>query len=136
MQLTVLGGAAAWPNPGQGCSSYLISSGSTNIVVDCGSDTFLELRKHIDYHDVDCDRVITLPLRPYARPGAISLWVALRTEQTSNDASDLWLPPGGMDILSRLALRAGKAEKTWSRFGREAFDLREYDPATALAWLG
>jgi ribonuclease BN (tRNA processing enzyme) len=53
LRLTVLGGAAAWPNPGQGCSSYLIESDARAILLDCGPDTLIELRKHIDYTAVD-----------------------------------------------------------------------------------
>ena len=53
IELTCLGGAAAWPNPGQGCSSYLVRSGETTILLDAGSDTFMELRKHADYRELD-----------------------------------------------------------------------------------
>jgi ribonuclease BN (tRNA processing enzyme) len=44
MELTILGGSAAGPNPGQGCSGYLVESGTTRVVVDLGPGTFPELR--------------------------------------------------------------------------------------------
>ena len=53
MQLTILGGSAAAPNPGQGCSGYLVESGTTRVVVDLGSGTFPELRRHADYRLLD-----------------------------------------------------------------------------------
>ena len=37
MELTILGGSAAGPNPGQGCSGYLVESGTTHVVIDLGS---------------------------------------------------------------------------------------------------
>src|SRR5215213_12027870 len=53
MELTVLGGSAAGPNPGQGCSGCLIESGATQVVVDLGPGTFTELRRHVDYRSID-----------------------------------------------------------------------------------
>ena len=53
MKLTVLGGSAAGPNPGQGCSGYLVGSGMTHVVVDLGPGTFQELRRHVDFRAID-----------------------------------------------------------------------------------
>ena len=53
MELTILGGSAAGPNPGQGCSGYLVESGTTRVVVDLGPGTFPELRRHVDYRLLD-----------------------------------------------------------------------------------
>ena len=53
MELTILGGSAAGPNPGQGCSGYLVESGTTHVVIDLGSGTFPELRRHVDYRLLD-----------------------------------------------------------------------------------
>ncbi|HEX7104031.1 MAG TPA: hypothetical protein VF201_15410, partial [Nitrolancea sp.] len=39
----VLGGASAAPNPGQGCSGYLVQLGETRIVLDLGPGTLPEL---------------------------------------------------------------------------------------------
>src|SRR5215213_1671056 len=49
MELTILGGSAAGPNPGQACSGYLVEGGTTRVVVDLGPGTFPELRGHVDY---------------------------------------------------------------------------------------
>lgn len=53
MRLTVLGGSAAGPNPGQGCSGDLVQSGPTGVVLDPGPGTLPELQKHVDYREID-----------------------------------------------------------------------------------
>lgn len=127
MRLTILGGAAAWPNPGQGCSSYLISSGSTNIVVDCGPGTLPELRKQFDYHDVDaillthCHADHMLDLVPYR-------YGLLYGPERSGRRIPLWLPPGGAMVMERLAIALGAGEDEGS-YWSEAFDLHTYNPA-------
>jgi ribonuclease BN (tRNA processing enzyme) len=49
MQLVVLGGSAASPNAGAGCSGYLVQHGDDNVVLDLGPGTLPELRRHTDY---------------------------------------------------------------------------------------
>lgn len=39
MEPTILGGSAVGPNPGQGCSGYLVMSATTRVAVDLGSGT-------------------------------------------------------------------------------------------------
>lgn len=43
MDLTVLGGSAAYAGPGQACSGYLLADGRTQVLLDCGSGSLSNL---------------------------------------------------------------------------------------------
>lgn len=131
IELICLGGAAAWPNPGQGCSSYLIRTDNTAILVDAGPDTLLELRKHIDFRDLDaivishCHSDHILDLIPY-RYGLVY------GPQKPLKPIPLWLPPGGRTILANLAGAIGGHGEAVEGFWESVFTLAEYDPDTEL----
>lgn len=131
LSLTVLGGSAAWPNPGQGCSAYLATDGTTTVLLDCGPNTLLELRKHVDYTALDaivishCHSDHFLDLVPY-RYGLIY------GRRTSLRTIPVWLPPDGRDRMEMLGdAFAGQGESHQS-FWEPAFDLDEYDPRAGL----
>ena len=48
MKLTVLGGSAAAPNPGDACAGYHVASGATALLLDCGSGVVSQLRALAD----------------------------------------------------------------------------------------
>jgi ribonuclease BN (tRNA processing enzyme) len=128
MRLTVLGGSAAGPNPGQGCSGYLIESGATKIVLDLGPGTFPELRKHVDFRLLDAvvishlhlDHVLDLLTMRYA--------LAYNPVPSSRPVP-LWLPPGGTVFLGRLA--AALTDPGDAGYFRP-FAPSEYDPGGAM----
>ncbi len=131
LTLTVLGGSAAWPNPGQGCSAYLVQDGTTSVLLDCGPNTLLELRKHVDYATLDaivishCHSDHILDLVPY-RYGLIY------GPGNSKMRIPVWLPPGGrerMDMLGNAFDGQGEPQES---FWDPAFDLQEYDPDAGL----
>ncbi len=131
IELTCLGGAAAWPNPGQGCSSYLVRSGETTILLDAGSDTFMELRKHADYRELDAvvishghsDHV--LDLVPY-RYGLI-----YGPAQAEKPIA-VWLRPDSRRVLDSLASAFSAPGENPDSFWDRAFSLQEYDPVSGL----
>ncbi len=131
LTLTVLGGSAAWPNPGQGCSAYLVQDGTTTVLLDCGPNTLLELRKHVDYTTLDaivishCHSDHILDLVPY-RYGLIY------GPGNSSHRIPVWLPPGGCERMEMLGgAFAGQGEPHAS-FWEPAFEMEEYDPAARL----
>lgn len=129
MRLTILGGSAAGPNPGQGCSGYLLESGSTRVVIDLGSGTFPELRRHVDFRSIDA--VILSHLHLDHTLDVLALRYALAYNPISPERPiPLWLPPGGLDFLDRLA--AALANSSERRRYFSVFDAREYDPDVVL----
>src|SRR5215211_2784973 len=102
MQLTILGGSAAGPNPGQGCSGYLVESGTTSVVVDLGSGTFPQLRRHTDFRLLDGVVLSHGHLDHFL--DILTLRYALAYNPVAADRKlPLWLPPGGLELLDRLA---------------------------------
>jgi ribonuclease BN (tRNA processing enzyme) len=53
MKLTVLGNNGPFPAAGGACSGYLLQSGSTNILIDCGSGILANLQKIIGIDKLD-----------------------------------------------------------------------------------
>ncbi len=132
MRLTILGGSAAGANPGQGCSGYLVESGSTQLVIDLGTGTFPELRRHVDFRSIDA--VVLSHLHLDHTLDVLALRYALAYNPVSPDRRlPLWLPPGGLDFLDRLATALSDPPESSHYFS--VFDAREYDPEVDL-WIG
>ena len=130
MRLTVLGGSAAGPNAGQGCSGYLVETDTTRVVLDLGPGTLPELRRHADYRSLKgvvvshlhADHVLdlialryALAYNPVPPPGLIPLW----------------MPPGGLEFLAGVA-RAFAPREEASSFFTDVFSITEYQPQEAL----
>jgi ribonuclease BN (tRNA processing enzyme) len=130
MRLTVLGGSAAGPNPGMGCSSYLLRDGDTAIVIDLGPGTVPELKRHIDPRILDAivishahlDHLLDLATLRYSLKYAPS---------PATKSVDVWIPPEARRTLDRLALAfADDGEE--ATFYSGVLALREYHPGRAL----
>lgn len=130
MRLTILGGSAAGPNPGQGCSGYLVESGSTRIVLDLGPGTFPELRRHVDFRAIDAIVISHLHVDHWL--DLLAMRFALSYNPVPPSAPiRLWLPPGGLGLLERLAGAIAEAGSASNYFS--VFDAREFVPAEELA---
>lgn len=131
MKLTCLGGAAAWPNPGQGCSSYLIRTPGTSILVDCGPDTLHVLRSQIQYATLDAVVIShmhsdhMLDLVPYRYGLTYGI-------ERPEGPIPLHVPPGGLAKLEALATALGGNSEPGDSFWHPAFDVQEYQPETGL----
>jgi ribonuclease BN (tRNA processing enzyme) len=53
LTLTVLGCSGTYASPGNACSGYLVSDGSTTVWVDAGSGTLANLQRHVPLDGVD-----------------------------------------------------------------------------------
>jgi ribonuclease BN (tRNA processing enzyme) len=53
VRITVLGKSPSWQDAGGACSGYLVQSGETNLLLDCGNGVFGKLREAIDYVDLE-----------------------------------------------------------------------------------
>ena len=54
MRVIILGTSAAFSAKDECCSSYLITAGGNNYVIDTGSGSFSVLQKYIHYKDIHC----------------------------------------------------------------------------------
>lgn len=130
MRLTVLGGAAAGGNPGQGTSGYLVQSRGASIVLDIGFGTLAELRRHANIRDLDAVVVSHLHLDHLLDLLALRYALAYNPRRTDRRVP-VWLPPGGFAFLDRLA-GALADDGDGGRFFADAFDVSEYDPNQPL----
>jgi ribonuclease BN (tRNA processing enzyme) len=129
MKLTILGGSAAGPNPGQGCSGYLVESGATQVVIDLGPGTFPELRRHADY------RLLDGVVLSHGHVDHFLDVFALRYALAYNPVAaghrlPLWLPPGGAGLLHRLAHAI--VDNADSDEFLSVFEVNQYDPDDPL----
>ena len=131
MRVIVLGGSAACPNPRQGCSGYLVSDGTVNLLLDCGPGIIPELLAHVtldDLHGIVLshlhqDHLLDLiPLRyglTYA-PGLRRRYL------------HIWIPPGGRTFFDALGRTLAHESNGQTSFFEESYVFHEFDPAAPL----
>lgn len=97
--------------------------------MDLGTGTFPELRRHVDFRTIDA--VVLSHLHLDHTLDVLALRYALAYNPVSpRRRLPLWLPPGGLDFLDRLALAL--SDPTESNRYFSVFDAREFDPEVAL----
>jgi ribonuclease BN (tRNA processing enzyme) len=126
MKLTTLGGSAAGTGTLQGCSSYLVQSDSTSLVLDMGPGTLQQLRAHVDYRTLD-GIVIS-----HLHADHIADLVALRFTLSYNPIPaarpiPLHLPPEGVATLRRIAQAFDTPDSGLEWFSA-VLDIHEYNP--------
>lgn len=129
MRLTILGGSAASPNTGQGCSGYLVESGETRLLLDPGPGTLQELRRHADF------RTLSAVLVSHMHLDHVLDLLALRHALAYNPTPapgpiPIWLPPGGASLLARATAPFDECDEP-GRFDATVL-VREYDPGRLL----
>lgn len=129
LTLTILGGSAAGPNPGQGCSGYLVSHRQTSVVLDLGPGTLPQLRWHTNFRELDAVVLSHLHLDHMLDVLALRFALAYNPVKAGQPLP-LWVPPGGAAFFTRLA-RAFAAETPAAEY-LSVFSIREYDPALPL----
>jgi ribonuclease BN (tRNA processing enzyme) len=128
--LTVLGGSAAGPNTGAGCSGYLVESDGTRIVLDLGPGTLPELRRHADFRTVAGIVISHMHLDHVLDIAALRFALAYNPIKPPG-RMPLWLPPGGFAQLGRIALAFADEGEDIDYFS-SVFDVSEYDPGDTL----
>lgn len=130
MKLDMLGSAAAGTNARSGCSGYLIRSGTTQLLIDCGPGILPALKRLIDVRTIDAivishmhiDHILDLvPLRAAYRYAPVPF----------DRRVPLWLPPGGSDILDSLAAPLDLDQHS-PLFFDQVFQTAEYNPFDTL----
>lgn len=130
MIVTVLGSAAAGGNPGSGCSGYLVRTGHTAVLIDCGPGTVGEVERWID--PVDLDGIVISHMHLDHWLDLVTLRASLRYRPEPSDRRvPLWLPPDGERILDGLAAPLDLDHQSPLFFDR-TFVTREYNPLDTL----
>lgn len=125
MELTVLGGSAATPNPNDASAGYLIRSGGTAILVDCGSGVISRLRAHHDPRALSA--VIISHLHSDHVLDLVALRYSLQYAPPGPSAPiPLYLPPGGNAFLARLGAVFAVGNETATDFWTAVFTPLEY----------
>jgi ribonuclease BN (tRNA processing enzyme) len=107
-----------------------VESGATHVVVDLGSGTFPELRRHVDYRLLDGVVLSHGHLDHFL--DIFALRYALAYNPVAPDRQlPLWLPPGGLSLLERLA-EAISDDADSGEF-LSVFDLHQYEPDGLLS---
>lgn len=130
MRLTVLGGASAGPNAGQGCSGYLVDSGATRVVLDLGPGTLPELRRHADFRMLDGVVLSHLHI-DHCLDLFAHYWALSHNPVRPPGPMPVWMPPGAgnfiddvLGVLSPAGLAGAPVDRV--------FSVREFDPDQAL----
>ncbi len=131
MELTILGGSAAAPNGGDASAGYLVTSGATTILIDCGSGVVSQLRARADAHALG--GVIISHLHSDHTLDLVALRYALQYAPYSGERRPvpLHLPPGGSAFLERLGAVFQSGNEVGQDFWGEVFTPREYGPEAA-----
>jgi ribonuclease BN (tRNA processing enzyme) len=129
--MTVLGKSPAWADAGGACSGYLVESGDTGVLVDCGPGVLGKLRELRDYASVDAIVIShlhadhMLDVVPYA---SALLYGPRWFHRGGAPRPALHVPPGGREAFARVCQGSGMFETHVD----DAFDLAEYDPDEPL----
>jgi len=119
VKLTVVGCSPAWPNPGGAQSGYLLE-GPGRLLLDCGPGVLARLREREAWPQVDAIAITHWHLDHW---GDLVPWVwgQMLGPGMKTKKAELWIPPGGHEMLSTIGGRLGQSDM----FER-TFDLREY----------
>ncbi len=138
MRVTVLGKSPAWQDAGGACSGYLVEDGETKLLTDCGNGVFAKLRRVREYTTVSAVVVSHMhadhffDLFPYAfallyaprqQPVPVARWSGV----SERPRPDLHLPPGGLEVVDRVAELLGVPQLI-----ERAFNVSTYDPDSTL----
>lgn len=135
LRLTVIGCSAAMPRPGGACSSYLVTYGAVNVLMDCGPDSLSFLRGQINPRNLDA--IVISHLHADHTLDLVPLAYGLKYGPPEGDERKprgerlaLFVPPGGKAFLKGLAeaLDGGDGKSDfWA-----PFIIAEYDPDGTL----
>ena len=130
MRVTVLGGNAAGPAPGIGCSGYLVQDGETALVLDLGPGTLPELLKHVDENAIS--GIILSHMHQDHWLDIIPFRYRLKyAPMPPSKPIPLHVPPDARVMLDAVA-RALEPGQDVSDF-YDVFALSEYDPQRELS---
>jgi ribonuclease BN (tRNA processing enzyme) len=146
MQLTVLGCRSGMPADGQASSGYLVDSGTTKILLDCGPGIAAALSAVMDPSRLDCVVIShlhldhcydLLPIGKSMLNARISYPGQPGNGRAADDAGQqpvrLYVPAGAREVLDRLAaLFPVRTMPVLDKAFELAFAVHEYAPGDVL----
>lgn len=125
MKLTVLGSGASYPAPGRACAGYLVQTGSTSVLLDCGNGVLSNLGRVIDPVTLDAIIISHGHIDHFA--DVFALQAALRYAPSGPvPPVPLWLPDGLFGRMQALLGQRGARELD------EAFLVHETSPGARM----
>lgn len=125
MRLTVLGCSPSFPNPGEATSGYLLQTGTTSLLVDCGHGVVAWLRLLLEPWRLRAAVISHMHADHWFE--LIPLNFALQFLGPPGFRLEVWLPPGGLDTFRRVAEALGSDLESY-----HCLRLGEYDPEAGL----
>jgi ribonuclease BN (tRNA processing enzyme) len=128
LELLVLGIGAAYPGPGQACSGYLVKSGETSLLIDCGNGIVSRLQQA-----GELEGLTALLFSHLHADHCLDIFPLFYSRAFSRDSSlaplPIYLPPGEMERFARLA-EVLRVEPP--RLLDGTFTAAEFDPSAGL----
>jgi ribonuclease BN (tRNA processing enzyme) len=130
IKLTVVGCSPAWPNPGGAQSGYLLESNGQRVLLDCGPGVLARLREREPWPQLDAIAITHWHLDHW---GDLVPWVWGQTlgPGQGTQKPELWIPPGGTELLETIGSRVGQPDMFAG-----AFELREYADGESFETAG
>jgi ribonuclease BN (tRNA processing enzyme) len=130
VKLTVVGCSPAWPNPGGAQSGYMLESDDRRLLLDCGPGVLARLRERWPWPEVDAIAITHWHLDHW---GDVVPWVWGQTLGPGRETkkAELWIPPGGKEMLEAIGSRLGQPQMF-----AKAFELSEYADAEPFETFG
>ncbi|MBW3590084.1 MAG: MBL fold metallo-hydrolase [Actinobacteria bacterium] len=111
-ELVVLGANGTFPGPDRAATGFLLRSGGKEVWMDCGTGTFSNLQKHIDYFDLSAVMLSHLHLDHVL--DIYALYYALKYSIRSGGPTgiDVYAPAGAEKHLGQLLSTQGENDFT------------------------
>jgi len=116
----VIGSSPAWPNPDGAHAGYLVEANGSRVLLDCGPGVLARLRETEPWPRVDAIVISHFHLDHF---GDLVPWVWGIKHRPERGGAELWVPPGGGEILADHGARLG-----YPAMFEDTFALREYVP--------
>jgi len=117
------------PRPGGANSCYLMRAAGTAVLLDVGSGAAGKLQCAADYAKLDA--IVISHMHPDHFFDLVALRHGLKyANAVGRERMPLWLPPGGIEILSTLSTLISEGARR--SFFDDAYAIHEYEPAVPL----
>lgn len=108
LDIVVLGSSGTHPGPGRMCSGYLLRTGGTQVLVDCGYGSTGNLYRLARVDDLDA--IVLTHAHPDHCVDLLGIYYALRFHTGGEQTIDVYAPAGTAEVLAGLLSRESQQE--------------------------